>query len=79
MKGIMEKILDQIMKHGLLVTLLSLLTYVYWTQNNRLHTKIEQCNQSIIELYKEQNERLLDTLEKNTIAFENLSTLLSKQ
>ncbi|MEM6378818.1 MAG: hypothetical protein AAF705_11400 [Bacteroidota bacterium] len=79
MSELLKKLLDQIMKHGLLVTLLCLLTYVYWTQNNRLHTKIEQCNQSIIDIYKEQNDLLIKTVDKNTTVLENLSVLLNNQ
>ena len=79
MKIFLDKILDQILKNGLAITLLSVATYVYWTQNQKLHTKIEGCNQQIIDIYKEQNERMIESLDKNTEVMENLSILLRNQ
>ena len=79
MKLILEKILDQVMKNGLAFTLLALATYVYWTQNNRLQVKIQSCNDQIIEIYKEQNQQLIDVLDRNTEVMENLSVLLKNQ
>lgn len=62
-------ILNALQKQGLSFVLLGLIAYGLYLKVEDLQTKVDQCNAQTIEMYKQQNERLID-------AFENLSFYL---
>jgi hypothetical protein len=76
--GIYELIINHTKKHGLSFLLLMGMVFWFNQQYINLSEKIDACNQSTIEIYKSQNERLINVLERNSEAMENISRHLEK-
>lgn len=86
MKNIWAMALNVVMRQGLSVTLLALAVWWFNDKNNRLENRVEQCNGTMIQIYSDQNERLLRLIESNTAALDqnsevmkNLSILIKRR
>ncbi len=76
-------ILQVLAKQGFSFMLLGLAVWYVTSQNQKMEARLNACNDTVISVYQEQNERLLDlvennnrALEQNSNAIQNLSTLM---
>lgn len=85
MKNVWFIVLETLAKQGLSFLLLGVAIWYFNEQNNKLETRVFECNSRIVEVYEEQNDRLLElvennnrALQQNSEAIHNLSRLIRK-
>lgn len=85
MKNVWFIVLETLAKQGLSFLLLGVAIWYFNEQNNKLETRVFDCNSRIVEVYEEQNDRLLElvennnrALQQNSEAIHNLSRLIRK-
>lgn len=66
-------ILEGMKKHGVVFLVLLALILYFHRQNEKLEQKFDICNSQVIEMYQNHNTQLIQTLERNTTALENLA------
>lgn len=72
-------ILKAVQQQGLSFMLMVAIAYYFQMQNNNLQNKVDQCNNSQMELYREHSKNMEKVIERNTAAFENFSVYLRDQ
>lgn len=72
-------ILKAVQQQGLSFMLMVAIAYYFQMQNNNLQAKVDQCNASQMELYREHAKHMEKAIERNTMAFENFSVYLRDQ
>jgi hypothetical protein len=73
---LLEMILTEARKHGVgFLVLLGMLWYFHG-QTTKLEDKVDSCNSSMVESFRNQNALLLQAIERNSQAMENLSFYL---
>lgn len=72
-------ILKAVQQQGLSFMLMVAIAYYFQMQNNNLQSKVDQCNDSQMELYREHAKHMERAIERNTMAFENFSVYLRDQ
>lgn len=84
-KNVWFIVLETLAKQGLSFLLLGVAIWYFNEQNNKLETRVFDCNSRIVEVYEEQNDRLLElvennnkALEQNSEAIHNLSRLIRR-
>lgn len=84
-KNVWFIVLETLAKQGLSFLLLGVAIWYFNEQNNKLETRVFDCNSRIVEVYEEQNDRLLElvennnrALQQNSEAIHNLSRLIRK-
>jgi len=84
-KNVWFIVLETLAKQGLSFLLLGVAIWYFNEQNNKLETRVFECNSRIVEVYEEQNDRLLElvennnrALQQNSEAIHNLSRLIRK-
>lgn len=85
MKNVWFIVLETLAKQGLSFLLLGVAIWYFNEQNNKLETRVFDCNSRIVEVYEEQNDRLLElvennnrALQQNSEAIHNLSRLIRR-
>ena len=68
--------LDQLKKHGLPMIMLAIAVLYFHNRQVALEAKIESCNDEIIEIYKEREERIIAVIQANTMAWERVALKL---
>ncbi len=79
MAKIWLSILKTVQQQGLSFMLMVAIAYYFQMQNNNLQAKVDQCNASQMELYREHTKSMEKVIERNTKAFENFSVYLRNQ
>lgn len=84
-KNVWFIVLETLAKQGLSFLLLGVAIWYFNEQNNKLETRVFDCNSRIVQVYEEQNDRLLElvennnrALQQNSEAIHNLSRLIRK-
>ena len=84
-KNVWFIVLETLAKQGLSFLLLGVAIWYFNEQNNKLETRVFECNSRIVEVYEEQNDRLLElvennnrALQQNSEAIHNLSRLIRR-
>lgn len=84
-KNVWFIVLETLAKQGLSFLLLGVAIWYFNEQNNKLETRVFDCNSRIVEVYEEQNDRLLElvennnrALQQNSEAIHNLSRLIRR-
>ena len=63
---------------GVSFLLLGLMVWYFHAQTTMLHTEIKECNNQQMEIYKSQNIKLMEVVDRNSKAFEAFSEQLNK-
>lgn len=67
---IVQYFMDQLKDKGFHVLLLVLAVYFLYDRQNDLEDKIDACNESKFELLENMNQKMIEVIERNTIALE---------
>lgn len=62
---------EQLKDKGFHVLLLVIAVYFLYNRQNDLEVKIDACNESKFELLENMNNRMVEVIERNTIALQN--------
>ena len=79
MKNLWSFLLQVITKQGLSFVLLAAMAFYFQNQTEALQDKTDQCNERIIEMYKEQSEENRKVIRENTEAIRNFSLYLREE
>ncbi len=71
-----QLVLQQIQKHGTAFMAVALMAYIFYTQGQISNEKSDACNEQLIEVYKESQERMILVIEHNSFALDRLSEKL---
>lgn len=61
-----------------LVVVLTVVAYLFWTKIDHMENRVDTCNDRMIELYSQQNERLLEVLDNNAEALQQFGDYLAR-
>jgi len=73
---LIEMILNEARKHGVAFMILLGVVWYFHGQTTKLENKVDSCNSAMVESFRNQNALLLQAMERNSQAMENLSFYL---
>lgn len=72
LKTALPWLVDSMKKQGFSWVLTALAVWFFYNQTQQMQAKIDLCNDTIIDLYKEDRKELLKVIQSNTFALENI-------
>ena len=70
-------IFNAMQKQGISFGLLCVAVWWFQNENIELHQKIDVCNRDIIQIYQDQNQKIIEVLDRNSVALEEIGRYLN--
>lgn len=69
---LIDHIYEQLRLHGLSFVMLAAITYYFYTKVEALSNEVKDCNAAVIRVYEEDRKKLIETIERNTVALNKI-------
>lgn len=76
MNEVVQYIFAEAKKHGVGFLILLAVVWYFHEQNEKIQAKVDACNGAMLEVYRQQNGILINAVDRNSTAMENLSSYL---